>query len=234
MGAPCIQIYRARESLSMSQGMYMTVQTCERTSPAKSVAITSMRLGPSSRARSTSKLPDESTSASCPLTLTVASGEVWPVTGISADLTMLLSRGEETSRERAAGSVVGVGTGVGVSTGTGVGGVVGVGAATVGVGVEMGVGASVGVAVGGVTDVGVGVGAGTAAVGVGTGIGSEVGVGVGDMGVSVGVSLAQEANTSMRRESAVMLTQTGLAFPGFQRGHPRRLSRVWHVAANAR
>ena len=236
MGAPCIQIYRARESLGTAQGMYMIVQTCVRTSPARSVAITSMRFGPSSRGRSVSKLPDESTRASCPLTLTVASGEVLPVTGISADLTMLLSRGEETSRVRAADWVIGVGMGVGVSTGTGVGNIagVGVGGGTVGVGV--GVATGVGATVGGVTDVGLGSGA--TVVGVETGVGSEVAVGpavgVDGMRVAVGVSLAQEANTSMRRESAAIPTQTGLAFPGFQRGTLRRLSRVWRAVTSAR
>ena len=175
-----------------------------RTKPLRSLAITSMRLGPScSRSDwGVSKFPLSSTLASNPLTLTVASGDDLPTTEISEALTTLLSSGDDTSRESSldcgigvaegvgVGASVGVpvGAGVGVGEGEGVGTIVCVGAGIlVGVGAMGGVDKGVGVRVGAIVGVGVGVEVG---VGMIVGVGVDVGEGV-DVGTSVGEGPAQ-------------------------------------------
>ncbi len=154
--------------------------------PARSLAITSIKLGPSIRVTGSAELnrPEASMSATCPLTLTVASGAERPATVTSADPTTLLSRGSETSTNSSAGW--GTGVGVGVGSGVEVAGVVGVGAV---------------VAVGaGVAGTGIAVATGTA---VAVGTGGEVGVG---SGVCVGATVGVTATGSVGSGAEVPLS----------------------------
>ena len=67
------------------------------TLPAKSLAIISIKLGPSLRGTETLKCPVASSPTSCPFTLTVASGEALPSRETRWEETTLLSAGDATS-----------------------------------------------------------------------------------------------------------------------------------------
>ena len=135
----------------------MTVRTTELLSPVSRVAITSIANGFSQGriVRSTVKRLSTSGVARSPLTLTVASGEVIPVTVMVSELITMSSEGKVTSNFKGAGVAVGANVGVGDGKGAWVGLKVGV---CVGLGdgtaVAVGLGVCAGVGVVIVTGVG--------------------------------------------------------------------------------
>jgi len=136
--------------------MNMTVRTSDLLSPVNEVAITSIANGFSQGTivRSTAKRPATSVAARYPLTLTVASGEVTPVTVMVLESTTMSLEGKVTSSVKGArvmvvsnaGSAVGDGKGEGKGRTVGEGACVGVGGGA-GVGVSVWVGMGVGAAV---------------------------------------------------------------------------------------
>ena len=157
----------------------MTVRTTELLSPVSKVAITSIAKGFSQGmiVRSTAKRPSTSGVARFPLTLTVASGEVIPITVMVSELITVFPDGKVTSNCKGGGVAVGSDAGSAVEDGKG----------------ALGVAAGVGVKVGAWVGLGVSVGAGVVMV---TGVGEDAIVAVGAM---VGDSSPQEISRTRMR-----------------------------------